>query len=59
MQHAFAGQTASGCSTNYLTKMQHSPAFRVTSASFNQPPKSFLQKLFERLVATLTQEGRP
>ncbi len=59
MQHAFAGQTASGCSTNYLTKMQHSPAFRVNSASFHQPPKTHLQKLWERLVATLTQEGQP
>lgn len=59
MTLAIYGQTTSGCSTNYLTKMQHSPAFRVTSASFNQPPKSFLQKLFERLVATLNQAGQP
>lgn len=59
MTLAIAGGANMGCSTNYLTKMQHSPAFRVTSASFNQPPKSFLQKLFERLVATLCQEGRP
>ena len=59
MTLAIAGGANMGCSTNYLTKMQHSPAFRVNSASFHQPPKTHLQKLWERLVATLSQEGQP
>lgn len=59
MTLAIAGGANMGCSTNYLTKMQHYPAFRVNSASFHQPPKTLLQKLFERLVATLSQEGQP
>ncbi|MCE9882437.1 MULTISPECIES: hypothetical protein [Hafniaceae] len=56
MQLALAGQSASGCSTNYLLKIQHHPSNRLTSASFTPPPrKSWLDKL----VDMLRQEGRP
>ncbi|CNL34352.1 hypothetical protein [Yersinia vastinensis] len=56
MQLAFAGQTASGCSTNYLTKIQHSPAYRLTSASFTPPPR---KSLLDKIVEFLRAKGNP
>lgn len=56
MQHAFAGQTASGCSTNYLTKIQHSPVYRLTSASFTPPPR---KSLLDKIVEFLRTKGNP
>lgn len=56
MQHAFAGQTALGCSTNYLTKIQHSPTYRLTSASFTPPPR---KSLLDKIVEFLRSKGNP
>ncbi|WP_186368168.1 hypothetical protein [Yersinia hibernica] len=56
MQHAFAGQTALGCPTNYLTKIQHSPAYRLTSASFTPPPR---KSLLDKIVEFLRSKGNP
>ncbi|MCW6523045.1 hypothetical protein NFB71_09085 [Yersinia ruckeri] len=56
MQHAFAGQTASGCSTNYLTKIQHQPAYRLTSASFTPTPR---KSLLDKIVEFLRTKGNP
>lgn len=56
MQHAFAGQTASGCSINYLTKIQHLPAYRLTSASFTPPPH---KSLLDKIVEFLRSKGNP
>ncbi|MFM1381341.1 hypothetical protein WFO61_22310 [Yersinia enterocolitica] len=56
MQHAFAGQTASGCSTNYLTKIQHPPAYRLTSASFTPPPR---KGIWEKIIEALTRRIEP
>ncbi|EPB8107321.1 hypothetical protein ACRSR6_003758 [Yersinia enterocolitica] len=56
MQHAFAGQTASGCSTNYLTKIQHAPAYRLTSDSFTPPPR---KSLLDKIVEFLRSKGNP
>jgi hypothetical protein len=56
MQLAIAGQSASGCSTNYLLKMQHHPAHRLTSASFTPPPK---KSWLDKLIDILRQDARP
>ncbi len=56
--HTFCinGQAASGCSTNYLTKIQHSPAYRLTSASFTPPPR---KSLLDKIVEFLRSKGNP
>lgn len=56
MMYAIAGQSASGCSTNYLLKMQYHPSNRLTSASFTPPPK---KSWLDKLVDILRQEARP
>jgi len=60
MMYAITGQSASGCSTNYLLKIQHSPAYRLTSASFTPPPpRSKLQQFVDGVVRLLSQKGQP
>lgn len=56
MTLSIAGQSASGCSTNYLLKMQHHVSNRLTSASFTPPPK---KSWLDKLVDILRQEARP
>lgn len=56
MTLAIAGGANMGCSTNYLTKMQHFPAYRLTSASFTPPPR---KSLLDRLVDFLRTQGNP
>lgn len=56
MMYSIAGQSASGCSTNYLLKMQHHASNRLTSASFTPPPK---KSWLDKLVDILRQEARP
>ncbi|MFQ6282026.1 hypothetical protein [Yersinia enterocolitica] len=56
MQYAIAGYPASGCSTNYLTKIQHAPAYRLTSASFTPPPR---KSLLDKIVEFLRTKGNP
>ncbi|CFQ96681.1 hypothetical protein [Yersinia frederiksenii] len=56
MQYAIAGYPASGCSTNYLTKIQHLPAYRRTSASFTPPPR---KGIWEKIIEALTRRIEP
>ncbi|HEY3982917.1 hypothetical protein [Cedecea sp.] len=56
MMYAIAGQSASGCSTNYLLKFQHHPSNILNSASFTPPPK---KSWLDKLVDFLRQEGQP
>lgn len=61
MQLAYVGAArAGGSSFNEIKRIEHHKSNILTSASFTPPPhKSWLEKLFDKLIETLKQDGQP